>query len=971
MLLVWRIEMLGALRARQGDLTVARFQTKKTGALLSYLALNLDRSVPRDKLAETIWPDGEPVAVRNRLNQAVSSLRRQLESPSAEGHRFFVSDHQSLGIAAGCAVSDVDEFREAIRLADEAEDPGERSHHLAVAVGLYRGELLEGLDEPWALNDRVALAALYQSALTDLVQLQRASGKIAAALDSVNRLLALDPTEPKARGILDDLLQRSGPSQTLAEMALVDLVVVDETPRTNGKSRPAYTVPTMPGRLYGRESEVRAVRSELARAESRVVTLTGLAGMGKTRIAVEVARSAKGSMFDECVFVASGHQGDQPLSTAVLFEAVLPDVAPAERSAAEVRERLAGLGRTLLVLDGLCPEDGDFVSEVERLVSYAPDLWVLMTSPVSTGVAGEVTFAVGPLEAPMPYVGDLQAVVDNPSVAVFSQRARRIRPDFQVTERMAAAVTEICRRTEGIPLAIELAASWIRSLTPSQMTERLDHPLEYLESKRRDVKEAHRSIREILRASVERLSPDARRALVSLAAFPGGWDLRGFERLCPHLDTDEVLAELTESGLVSTRSGTNGSIRFSMLELVRDYACENPEGLSLEDLAQRRTESCLETLAEAAGVSDVTMADSLTPALAEDYPNFVAALQSCLDANDAETAGKIALALFPFWLQTGRLAEGRLRLTAVLDVLPEGSLKGPRLMTKLGRILHDQGENEAAKAHISQAIERARAAGDQVALLEALLDLQVAVHSAGGHEQSAKLLHEAEEIGRRLGDQAVIARVQLRSGNRLVELDDLAGAAEAYQGALATAREAGQAVIVVNALVNLGNLARLEGRYELARLSLVEARETSRRNGFRHTETVALRCQAHVEAACGRAAEAIALLRAAFQLTEPSRGPSRDLVDSLGFVAAAAGHHELAAQAIGYCVMSVTREAAAPGVYGRERQAVRDSLVEVMGESRVNEHAAFGTLRTFEDFARDLEALTLDETPRLVAPVGR
>ena len=202
--------MLGGLAVVQGDRRITRFQTQKTGALFAYLALQPGKNHSREAVAELLWPDGDPIAIRNRLNQAISSLRRQLHPPELGPGTVLVTDHHSIGVNAQTVLTDVEEFEKEIRHAERAETDAEKVRWLEQAVARYKGELLEGYYEEWIYSKRMHLADLYDQALQQLIRSHVALGSPDAALEFARLRLQLDPYDEAPHVILMRLYLRSG-----------------------------------------------------------------------------------------------------------------------------------------------------------------------------------------------------------------------------------------------------------------------------------------------------------------------------------------------------------------------------------------------------------------------------------------------------------------------------------------------------------------------------------------------------------------------------------------------------------------------------------------------------------------------------------------------------------------------------------------------------------------------------------------
>ena len=317
--------MLGGLVVVHADRKITRFQTQKTGALLAYLALHPGKSHAREAVAEILWPEGDPIAIRNRLNQAISSLRRQLHPPELGPGSVLVTDHHSLAINSQTVTTDVDEFERLVKAADRSESDSEKIQHLSQAVDLYRGELLEGFYEEWIFNKRMHLGDLYDKSLQQLVRSHVAVGSPEGAVEYARRRLLLDPYDESAHVVLMRLYLRSGrpklalkqyedlvrafeqyddePSEyaekyrlraealvndQTAEIDIEDTFDADSAKRSQEAPPPKEklysNLPRVVTSFVGRTEELEQVVSQIRQGRSRLVTILGLGGFGKTHL---------------------------------------------------------------------------------------------------------------------------------------------------------------------------------------------------------------------------------------------------------------------------------------------------------------------------------------------------------------------------------------------------------------------------------------------------------------------------------------------------------------------------------------------------------------------------------------------------------------------------------------------------------------------------------------------------------------
>ncbi len=435
-------------------------------------------------------------------------------------------------------------------------------------------------------------------------------------------------------------------------------------------------LPLQPTGLIGRERDMVTLRP-LLRSGARIVTLTGPGGVGKTRLAVEVARDLSEGYPDGVAFV-----GLAPLSDAGL---VIPTMAHALGLREVGGEVLHDTLRTylrekqmLLVLDNFEQVLGA-ASDVAGLVISCPSLTVLVTSRAPLRVRGEREYAVGSLT--LPELSRIPAPTDaarSDAVRLFVERARDVLPAFELTRANAAAVAAICRRLEGLPLALELAAARVRTLSPTELLARLDHSLPLLAGGARDMPERQRTMRGAIEWSYQLLEEPQRMLLNRLSAFRGGWELEAAEAVgagegIPEQEVLDLLTGLVEQSLVVVETREDGRTRYRLLVPVREYAEERLiQSGEAEETRRRHAEYFLalaeEAEAELAGPKQVNWLERLET----ENDNLRAVLGWTLDGaadgslEQTERALQMAGALWRFWEARGYLAEGHKWLESAL-----------------------------------------------------------------------------------------------------------------------------------------------------------------------------------------------------------------------------------------------------------------------------------------------------------------
>jgi predicted ATPase/transcriptional regulator with XRE-family HTH domain len=624
-------------------------------------------------------------------------------------------------------------------------------------------------------------------------------------------------------------------------------------------ARPTLPFPLPLTSFVGREREAAEVRALLGAAPGddggrpRLLTLTGAGGIGKTRLALSVAAAAgapDGSAAER-VFVPLG-----PLSGPELVpQAVAAAVGVREEPGRLLAETLvAALAPrpALLLLDNCEHVVGGCAELVEVLLAGCPDLQVLATSREPLGVLGESVWPVPPLTLPeaQPEAVDREAVErlgESAAVRLFVERARAARPDFALTEGTAPAVAEICRRLDGIPLALELAAARVRVLGVAQLAARLDDRLGLLTGGSRTAPPRQQTLRGALDWSYEPLSPPERALFDRLAVFAGGWTLEAAEAVCAAGEGDaaagiargavlDLLARLADRSLVLVQPAPAdaGVVRYRLLEPLREYAAERlaARGAVAVAAARRRHAACFTGLAEASlpGLAGPQQVAWLARLDAE-HANLRAALTWCagaLPADGAPDAGpgpsgadpdrvrlglRLAGSLAPFWRVHGDAAEGRRWLDRVLRLraaLPAAATAGPadaalyeRALLGAGILAREQGDWGPARSALQACLGLSRAHSGAALRARALAELGQVLLDVGEVEHARPLLEESAALVRAGGDARDAGESLVHLAALAEASADFAAARRLLEDALATIRPTGDDLLLGAALIQL------------------------------------------------------------------------------------------------------------------------------------------------------------------------
>ncbi|QFY08626.1 AAA family ATPase [Nonomuraea phyllanthi] len=754
----------------------------KVRAVLADLLVHQGRPVSADRLIDDVWGDDLPANPMSALQLKVSRLRHALEAAEPGGGELVSSRPPGYLLSAEAEAVDAGRFAILTSRALESADPQVRAGLLAEALALWRGPAFAD----FAGDDfvRSAAARLEEQRLTTVEMHAEARlelGEHALLVGELGDLVAHHPLRERLRAIQMRALYRAGQqNEALAsygelrerlaeelgldpgpELVALHQAILEQSPALNGPASPPGTGTTGLQRLpaevtsfVGRGHEITMGRTLLSRA--RLVTLTGVGGVGKTRLALRLAAETAPGFRHGAWLVDLAPLQDEDLVAATVAATLGLGGQTTSSPLAHLSDYLADK-HLLIVLDN-CEHLIDACANLAAtLLAGAPDLRILATSRQPLGIEGESILPVPPLEVP-PAPVSLPAALASEAVQLFVDRVAAVCPDFTLTAANSDAVAGVCRRLDGIPLAMELAAVQVRALSMEGVRARLDHRFDLLAKGRRAVLPRHQTLRAAVEWSYEMCSAAEKTLWARMSVFAGGCDLEAVEDVCtdgalPPESMYALVADLVDKSVIF-RQENGAQPRYRLLETIREFGEERLA--SSGELAQMRARHCdyyrrliLRASSELFGPHQIDWLIRLR----REQPNIRTALEHSLSTPGLERGAlEASTALRNVWILTGALREGSRWLRRALELNPEATHTRAAAFNARAYLLVLLGDIDAAL----EATRESRALGDRLddprARAWADMCAGAAWMYAGDLPEALRLLQQALTEQRRLGD---------------------------------------------------------------------------------------------------------------------------------------------------------------------------------------------------------------------------
>jgi predicted ATPase/DNA-binding SARP family transcriptional activator len=875
------LSVLGELEVLVDDVPVSSFESDKVRALLVYLAVEAGRVHRRETLLGLLWPDYPEGAARHNLSQCLFNLRLAINDHTAKPPYLFIT-RDAIHFNRDSDYSlDLDQFNSNFvawgkNRTRESIDSSILLTQLEAMAELYRGEFLQQFFlgdsaeyEAWVIVQRETLHQRAMEAITILVNEYDQQGDYAIARRYALRQLELDPWREEVHCQVMRLLALDGQrSAALAQYEICRKVLAAElgvepssqtrdlyeqirlgtlkpkaVQATPVPSAPIHNLPVPLTPFVGREQELADLARLIADPECRCISLVGPGGVGKTRLALQAADQRKNEFAEGTAII--------PLASVGSVDAVIPAIAngigfdfygpldPKIQLLKYLRDK-----QMLLIVDNvehLLAEESQPGSIADLLIEILQQdalIKLLVTSREALNLQGELSFEVQGLA--FPGVDQTEGLDEFSAVALFVQRARRARPGFELNDENKTGVIRLCRMVEGLPLAIELAAAWVRVLSPEEIAKEIETSLDILNAQMRDLPERHRSMRAVFDHSWQMLSTEEQEVLSKLSVFRGGFQRQAAEQVAGA--SLPVLSSLVIRSLL--RRMVTG--RYDLHELIRQYAASNlgedPDELHM--VQERHSHYYLGLLEEKGVKLQSHDQKEVVAELTVEMDNLRTAWDWSIADLKFIPLFRVSATLWYLFEQLNWFKEGEATFQktgeALRIYLDEYQAKDPVLRTALNAMLAHwgyftfrQGRGEEAYAILAPSAAFLRTSTEPIAATNSLFCLGIVCWILGRYSEAEESLQESLTLARERGERWYEAMAGEFLGRVAIEQGAYNQARQYLGEALAIMRQLGDPSMTAHALSYLGRTMQILGEYSQAEKLARESLELARGIGYR------------------------------------------------------------------------------------------------------------------------------------------
>ncbi len=913
-------------------------------SLLAYLLLHRQTAVSRQHLAFILWPDSSDSQARANLRNLFYTLRQTL--PAADN--YLAADSMTLQWRCESDFSlDVAEFEAALAAAKTAVTDADKMAQLETAVSLYQGDLLPGNYDDWIIPLREELRQAYLDALHQLMQLQEQSGDFRAAARIGQRLIQHDPLdeptyvqlmrlhalsgdragvrrvyEQCGTALRRELDVEPGPATVAAyeQFLRLEAQAVPASATTAQAAAPpirpsALPMPATP--FIGREAELAHLAELLADPACRLLTIVGQGGIGKTRLALETAVGHQPVFADGVIWVSLNDLQTPDQLSAAIAEALQYRLRGADNAETELLHVLTSK-KLLLILDNFEHLLGaaDFLT---RLVAQTTAVKLLVTSRLALGLQEEWRFDLG--ELPIPDTRAVDTLADNSAVQLFVQSARRAASHLILSAADFPAIAQICQLVGGMPLGIELAASWTRLLSCAEIAQEIEKSLDFLTVNLRNVPPRHRSLRAVFDYSWDLLSPDEQRFLARLSVFQGGFTREAAAQIAAV--TLPQLSLLVDRSLVQ-RTAVG---RYNLHNIIRQYANDHlqTDPTAVQETAQRHSDYYLRWLADQDEAVRGPQQKEVLTAVAADLANIRAAGEWGIAHQSFDLLCQAAFPLFYFYELRGLLHSGE----ALFRQAAERLAQGPEATTRaaqiaIGSMRTNQayfalrlGQVTAVETWLREVVDTLQTLADETVLSYSLRYLSLIVASNGRLPEAIQLMRQSLDIATRREQAWEMAITQAYIGMLYHDQGRLPEAQHFLSEALANSRRL-QDVRVTSFTLLLLSRTQIElGQLDLAEEQLTEVIALAEQTNDIYSINMANWTLGIIKRTQGELADArrfLQISRDSFALVNDLVGVDRISI-SMGFLELELGH-EAEAKACFLATLQAEREQAIKYILG-------------------------------------------------------